>query len=168
MSSLEYYRKYKTHYPASQHPFSREHWLRTVLILFAAVLIWPVFLYKYYRNIGPFTGTYYLTQVTYGLCSAFLISGFYFRNSWRETVKRSRNYCLVGKFEVISKRSSFVRCYLILVPGQKNEVRVARSLFNKVEVGDSVVIRRDALGHIEKIMKVKKFTTKLVRARAMR
>lgn len=168
MRSLEHYRKYKTHYPASQHPFSREHWLRTVIILFAAVLIWPLFLYKYYRNIVPFTSTYYLTQVTYGLCSAFLISGFYFRNSWRETVKRNRSYCLVGKFEVVSKRSSFVRCYLLLVPGQKNEIGVTRNLFNKVEVGDSVVVRRDALGVVEKVIKVKKFATKLVRSRAMK
>ncbi len=157
----EFYRKCKTKFsPAVK--LSRVDWWLIVLIGIGGVLIEPFIVYKKLRHI-PFTPSYYIDQVKYFvlLCIPFVL--VYFWTSWKESVKRSRGYCWIGKFEVIKKQKSFLACYLWLNPGKDNKLKVNRKFFYKVHEGDSVMIRRDALGKIERVIQVKGVAARLRR-----
>ena len=134
----------------------------SLLIAIGGVLIEPFVVYKKLRHI-PFTQSYYLEQVKYFvlLCTPFVV--VYFWTSWKESVKRSRGYCWIGKFEVIRKQKSFLACYLWLNPGKDNKVKVNRNLFYQVHEGDNVMIRRDAFGKIERVQRVKSIAMRLRR-----
>jgi hypothetical protein len=64
---------------------------------------------------------------------------------------------------VIGKQTSILSCYLNLSPGEGNSLKVDRSLFNKTQVGDFVLIRRDALGDIDEVRSVKDVVKRLTR-----
>ena len=75
-------------------------------------------------------------------------------------MKRSRGYGWLGKFEVVSKKSWFVFHYLRLAPGN-GKLKVDRDLFEKIRVGNIILIRRDALGKIEDVRKVNNLSSRL-------
>lgn len=163
MKNSEFYKKYKTTYPPSSK-FSREDWWQLIVISIAAVLIEPFVIYK--NRHTPFTLSFYVEQIQYFLWIGIPYALYYFWNNWQASVKRSRGYRWVGKFEVIRKRSSFFFCYLILAPGKANTVMINRSLFSKIREGDFVMIHKDALGKIEQVIRVKDFATRLTRIRS--
>ena len=66
----------------------------------------------------------------------------------------------MGKFEVINKKSWFVFHYLQLAPGN-SKLKVERDLFEKIRVGNIILIRRDALGKIEEVRKVKNLSNRV-------
>ena len=80
--------------------------------------------------------------------------------NWRESMKRSRGYGWLGKFEVVGKKSWFVFYYLQLAPGN-GKLKVERDLFEKIRVGNIILIRRDALGKIEDVRKVNNLSSRL-------
>jgi hypothetical protein len=123
------------------------------------VLVEPLMMYKHYWRIMPFSLSYYFHQAKYAFFVAIPVSLFQFLYNWLEGLKHKRGYCWVGKFEVVNKYSLFMFCFLALTPGRDHRVKVDRKLFRKVRVGDSVVIRRDALGKLEKVIRVRRFST---------
>ena len=169
MKHLEFYSKYKTRYPPIVNPiFSKRNWWYVVLITAVAVLIEPfLFMSKYQRSV-PFSLNSYVEQIKYFLLIALPFVALLIWVNHRESAKRSRGYGWVGKFEVVKKQTSFVFRYLLLTPGKGNKIRVSKHLFDKTRVGDSILIRRDALGGIEEISKTKNFSRRLARRLAQR
>jgi hypothetical protein len=161
MVDLEFYRKRRTKYPPVDK-LSRVEWWQILLIIMGAVLIEPLVVYKKVRHI-PFTRSYYVEQIKYFVLLSIPFFLFYLWMNWRETVKRTRGYCWVGRFEVIQKKSSMLSCHLMLAPGKENKLKVNRSFFNKVHEGDIVMIRRDVLGKIERVILVKDFAARFRR-----
>ena len=167
MEHLEFYVKHRTHYPAATNEHTEKNLWYNVLITLTVVLIEPLIMYKHYSHVMPFSLGYYLNQVRYAFAVGIPYGVFQFWINWRQIVKRRRGYCWVGKFKVISKRSLLIFCYLTLMPGKSNRLNVSWKLFRQVRVGDFVVIRRDALGKLERVIKVREFTTSLTRSRAI-
>lgn len=159
MTNLEFYRKCKTRYPPVDK-FSRIEWWQIVLIFIGAVLIEPLFVYRKVSN-TPLTRSFYFGQIKYFVLLTIPFFALYLWTSWKDAVKRHRGYCWLGKFEVVKKQSSLLFCYLWLAPGKGNKLKVNRSFFDKVQEGDVVVIRRDALGKIERLMRVKDIALRL-------
>jgi hypothetical protein len=158
MKNFVHYVKYKTSYPPPVSPlFSRKNWWRIALITVAAVLVGPLIMYKYHRSV-PFSLDYYLQLTQYFLIFVIPFVAFLLWVNWRQSIKRSRGYGWLGKFEVINKRASFPFCYLQLAPGSSNSLKVNRGLFEKIRVGDFILVRRDAFGNIEEISKTHKFS----------
>ncbi len=163
MKHPEFYNRYKTNYPPMVSPlFSKRNWWRIGLITMVAILIGPLVMYKNQRSV-PFSFDYYLrlTENFIMIIVPFVV--FLFWINWRESIKRSRGYAWLGKFEVVNKRSTFVFCYFLLTPGDSNKLRVSRNLFEKTRVGDFILIRRDALGNIEEISKVNSFSNRIAK-----
>lgn len=169
MKHHEFYRKYKASYPPVENPlFSRKNWWRIVLIPLAAVLIEPLIIMYKHQRLVQFSFHYYLQIIEYLL---FIVVPFLAYLLWvnlRDWIKQSRGYSWLGKFEVIDKQLSFAFCYLLLAPGDDNKLRVNRDMFEKIRVGDFVQIRRDALGDIEEITKVKSFSSRLAKVKSKR
>jgi hypothetical protein len=169
MKNHEFYIKYKTNYQQGTYPiFSKKNWWSMLLITVAAVLIEPLlFMSKYQRSV-PFTMNYYVQLIEYFLLVAVPFVAFLVWVNLQERKKLKRGYGWEGKFEVISKTSTFAFCYLFLSPGIDNKLKVDRDLFEKTRVGDFILIRRDALGGIEEVSKVKSFSSRLTVAGARR
>jgi hypothetical protein len=164
MKHTEFYSKHRATYPPIVNPvFSRRNWWRIALITIAAVLIEPLIMYKYNRS-SPLSFSYYVKLLEYILFIIVPFVVFLLWINWRESTKRSRGYCWIGKFEVLRKQSTFAFRYLFLSPGDSNKLKVNRSLFQKTRVGDFILIRRDAFGMIEEINKVNNFSSRLARA----
>ncbi len=168
MKHHEFYTKYKTSYPPIINPiFSKRNWWHIVIITVGAVLIGPLVMYKHQRS-APLSFNYYIRLIEYSLYIIIPLVGVLIWSNWRESTKRSKGYSWIGKFEVINKQSSIAFCYLFLAPGNSNKIKVNRALFEKVRVGDLVKVRRDALGNIEEISKVSKFSSRLARVASRR
>ena len=164
MKHLEFYRKYKTSYTPILNPlFSKRNWWRISLISFAAMLVGPLILYKNQRSI-PLSFGHYLLLMRYFLIIVLPLLSFLIWANWRESLKRTRGYKWIGKFEVINKQTSLAFRYLLLSPGNGNRIKVDRDLFERTRAGDFIVIRRDALGNIEEINKVNNFPKRLARS----
>src|SRR5690349_10661899 len=161
MANLEFYRKRKTKYPPI-HKFSQLDWWQIVLVIIAAVLLEPLVTYKKARHV-PFTRSYYVEQIKYFVLLSIPLFVYYLWAKWRESIKRAKRYCWIGRFEVIRKKSSLISCYLLLAPGKENKLKVNRNLFNKVHEGDMLLIRRDALGNIERVLLIKDFAARFKR-----
>lgn len=161
MKNTVHYVKYKTSYPPPVSPlFSKKNWWRIGLITLAAVLMGPLVMYKYHRS-ATFSFDYYLRLIQYFLIFVIPFVAFLLWVNWRQSIKRSRGYGWLGKFEVVNKRVLFPFCYLQLTPGDGNSLKVNRGLFDKIRVGDFILIRRDAFGNIEEISKTNKFSNLL-------
>ena len=166
MKSLEFYHKHRLKYPSRVNPiFSKRNLWHLILIIAVGVLVEPIAMYKYNRSI-PFTFHYYLQIIKVSLWVAIPFGAFIFWVNWRELKKRSKGYEWVGKFEVVNKRISFICCYLYLTPGNKNKIRVHRSLYDKTRIGDFILICRDAFGNLERVDKVNKLLSRLTKADA--
>ena len=160
----EFYTKYKAKYPTTVNPiFSKKNWWRIVLITVAVALIEPLILYRHQRSI-PFSVDYYLQVIPYILYIVVPLVVFLFWANGRESLKRSRGYRWEGKFEVLYKHSSFLFCFLVIAPGCKNKIQVDRKLFEKVRVGDFVLITRNSLGNIEAVRIINDFSGRLAKA----
>lgn len=133
-----------------------------VLIMAAAALVGPLFVYRNIRSL-PFSLTDYLQQIHYFLYITVPLGCILFWVNWRESVKRKKRYYWVGKFEVVDKSAKFCSCYLNLSPGEGNKLKVDQSLYNKTHIGDYVIIRRDALGRIDEVRRVKDVVNRLTR-----
>lgn len=167
MKQYEFYTKYKTNYRPIINPvFDKRNWWQGVLITIVAVLIGPLILYKYQRSIS-LSLNFYLQLIEYCILIVVPIVALLFWVNWRESTKQKRGYVWLGKFEVINKRSVFAFCYLQLNPGSTN-IKVSRSLFEKISVGNSILIRRNSLGTIEEIKKISNLSDRLSRTRASR
>ena len=164
MKEPEFYRKYKTSYSRAANLRTRDNWWHTLLIILAVVIAEPFIIYKRYRNSIPFSEGFYFQQIKYAIYVAIPIIAYHLWASWREIEKKKRGYCWVGKFKVTGKRFSFTFCYLTLTPGEQNVLRVDRKLFSKIRVGDFVLIRRDAFGKLEEVVKIKKLSSRLAGA----
>jgi hypothetical protein len=162
MKHLEFYIKYKTGYPPIVNTiFSKRNWWRIALITVLAILIEPlVIMYKHQRSV-PISLDYYMELTAYFLFIVIPFVGLLFWLNRRERTKQKRGYGWVGKFEVIEKQSLVLIHYLLLAPGTKNKVKVNWNLFEKTRVGDFILIRRDALGGIDEIIKVNNFSSRL-------
>lgn len=166
MKSLEFYHKHRLKYPSRVNPiFSKRNLWHLIVIIAAGVLVEPVALYKYNKSI-PFTLHYYFQAIKYSLLVAVPFGAFIFWVNWRELKKKSEGYEWVGKFEVVDKKTVLTFCYLHLAPGGKNKIRVHWGLFEKIRIGDFIVIRRDVFGNLEKINKVKNLPSRLAKAEA--
>jgi len=162
----EFYIKYKTNCPPLINPiFSKGNWWRVVLTALGAVLIEPLISFKQHRSV-PLSLTYYLQLIEYFFFIAVPFVAFLFWINWRESVRRTRGYGWVGKFEVVNKRLSLASCYLLLTPGHGNKLRVNRVLFERTRIGDIIQIRRDAFGAIEEISKINNSASRLAKAAA--
>lgn len=166
MKYHEFYRKYKTRYPPLRNLlFSRRNWRSVVLITVVAMLIESLIIYGRQRSV-PFDLYNYFKLFEYLSFMAVPFTAFLFWVNWRESIKRSRGYGWVGKFEVIGKRSSFIRWYLLLEPGNHHKLKVDRSLFEKTRIGDFILIRRDVFGNIEEVSKFKNLSRGLARTKS--
>jgi hypothetical protein len=167
MKHLEHYVKYKTTYPPLVSPlFSKRNWWRMCLITLMAVMIGPLIIYKNQRSV-PFSLDYYLKLSQYFLIIVIPFVALLLWINWRESVKRNRGYSWIGKFEVVDKRSILAFCYIQLA-NVNTTLKVKRSLFDKIRIGDYILIRRDSLGNIEEIKKANILITRLARAHTQR
>jgi hypothetical protein len=153
MKDVEFYIKYKTaSRPIINSAFFKRIGWQVVLPTLGAVLVGPLIIYKYQRSLlFSFDRYVQLLEYCFLIVIPFILLFIWF--NWRESVRQSRGYGWVGKFEVTKKRSSFLFCRLELLPGNSN-LKVARSLFEKTRIGDFILIRRDALGAIEEIRRI--------------
>ncbi len=166
MKDFEFYKKHKANYPSLENPmFTKGNFWITAAVTLLAILLEPLILYKNFRNV-PFSVHYYLQQMEYFSLFAVPMASLIFWAYWREVLKRNGGYHWVGKFEVIDKQQSlFNSCYLAMAPGNKNKVKVERSLFEKIRVGDHVIVQRDVFGNVEEVKKASNFTTRLTKVR---
>jgi len=161
MKRYEYYSKYKVNYPPTINPvFYKKNYWQIVWQTLVAVLVEPLIMYKYQRSVA-FSFNNYLRLMEYCFLIAVPFIAFFVWLNWRESVKRSRGYGWLGKFEVIKKKSWFVFHYLQLAPGD-SKLKVEGDLFEKIRVGNIILIRRDALGKIEEVRKVNNLSNRLV------
>jgi hypothetical protein len=160
MKRYEFYQKYKVTYPPTVNPvfYKKNYWL-IVLQTLVAVSIEPLMLYKYQRS-AIFSFNNYLHLMELCFLIAFPFIALFIWLNWRESMKRSRGYGWLGKFEVVGKKSWFVFHYLRLAPGN-GKLKVDRDLFEKIRVGNIILIRRDALGKIEDVRKVNNLSSRL-------
>jgi len=167
MKRYEFYIKYKASRAAHEKPLlSKRNWWQIALISIIAIVTGPLNVYRRQRSI-PVATSNYLRLVEYFSFIIIPLVALLLWSHWREYLRRSRGYNWIGRFEVVNKRSSFLFYYLLLAPGN-SELKVNRNLFGKTSVGDCVVIRRDALGKIEEISRVDKFSSLVARAKAKR
>ena len=164
MRHHEFYIKRKTNYPSVVNPIFpiRNGW-RIVMTTGIVVLIEPLIMMYKNQRLAQFTFPYYFQLIEYLLLIVVPFLVFLFWVNWRDWIKRKSGYVWLGKFEVISKRSTFVFAYLLLAPGIDNKVKVSQTLFQNIRVGDFVEIRRDALGGIEEITRVKDISIRLAK-----
>jgi hypothetical protein len=163
MKQLEFYSKYKTSYPPTVNPlFSKGNWWRIALITVIAALIGPLIFYKHQTSVS-FSLDYYIRLIEYFFVTVTPFVAFLIWANWRAATMRKRGYGWVGKFEVINKRSTFPFHYFLLAPGNNNQIRVSRTLFEKISLGDFILIRRDVFGVIEKISKINNVSGRLAR-----
>jgi hypothetical protein len=165
MKDLELYRKYKTKYSAAeeQAPYKRSVGL-IIAMSVAATLLGPLLLFKYSKGVA-FSTPYYIQHVAYFSLVTLPFAAFLVWSYRREAIKQSSGYHWVGKFEVLDKQSSFTSLYLVL-SGTNNKVKVERSLFEKTRIGDFIIILRDALGNVEEIKRVNRFSHQLKNVRS--
>jgi hypothetical protein len=167
MKLHEVYTKYKISYPALVNPiFSKKNWWQVVLITAFAVLVEPLVLYRQQRLVS-FSLDYYLRIAQYFLMMVTPFVAFLIWTNWRESVKRSKGYCWIGKFEIVLKASSLVSNYVVVYPGE-DRLRVDRKLFDKIREGDFILVRRDVFGKIEEVKKVSNLSTRMARLRSRR
>lgn len=161
MKDLDLYRKYKTKYGATedQAPYKRSAGL-IIAMSVAATLLGPLLLFKYSKGVA-FSTSYYLQHVAFFSLVTLPFAIFLVWSYRRETLKQSSGYRFVGKFEVLDKQSCLTYLYLVLSPGINNKVKVERSLFEKTRIGDFIIILRDALGNVEEIKRVNRFSSRL-------
>ncbi len=166
MKQFEFYKKYKTSYPALENPiFTKGNFRITIAVVVIGTLLEPLILYRHFRNI-PFSFHYYVQQIEYFLIFVVPVMSLIFWAYWREILKRSEGYRWVGKFEVKDKQQSlFNHFYLALSPGNNNKLKVERSLFNKIRVGDSIIVHRDVFGNVEEIKKISSFSSRVAKVR---
>jgi len=169
MRHSEFYIKRKANYPPVVNPiFPLRNGWRIVVTTAVVVLIEPmIIMYKNHR-LAQFSLPYYFELIEYLLLIVVPFLVFLFWVNWRDWIKRKSGYVWSGKFEVVSKQSSFIFAYLLLAPGIDNKVKVSHTLFQNVRVGDFVEIRRDALGSVEEITKIKAISIRLTRGGSRR
>lgn len=161
MRHHELYTKYKTNYRPIINPiFSKRNWWQGVLITVFAILIGPLALYRYQRTISLSLG-YYLHLIEYCVLMVVPFASILFWVNWRETTKQKRGYVWLGKFEVIHKYSLFFSIfYLRLTPGNI-KIKVSRGIFEKISVGNFILIRRNSLGTVEEVKKISNLSKRL-------
>jgi hypothetical protein len=159
MKHQEFYRKCKARYPPMISP-----WILLAIMVVASLTV-PLFVYRNVRT-APLTLSGYLEQIEYFLFVGVPLGLLLIWANWREAVKRRKGYCWVGKFEVIGKSKSFLTCHLNLFPGEGNRLRVDRGLYHETHIGDCIIIRRDALGGIGEVRRVKDVLNRLSKAQA--
>jgi hypothetical protein len=147
MKHQEYYRKYKTTYPPTLDIFN------VIWAIIVAALVEPFLVLSKVKKMN-FSIQAYLEQLEYFLFFAFPVGLFLAYVHWKESVKRQRGFCWVGKFQVVDKKLSRLSCHLILTPDNKHKLKVDRRLFDKTRIGDFIIIRRDALGGIGEVRRV--------------
>lgn len=162
MKLHEFYTKCKISYPALVNPiFSKKNWWQIVFITVFAVMVEPLVLYRQQR-LTRFSLDYYVQIAEYFLIMIAPFVGFLIWTNWRESVKRSKGYCWMGKFEVVSKVSSFIANYVVLSPGQ-DKLRVDRKLFEKIKEGDFLQVRRNVFGQLEEVKRINSFSARLAK-----
>lgn len=164
MKHHEFYRRYKVSYPAIANPaFSKKNWWIVGILIVITVLIEPLVMYKRQR-LAPFTMDYYVQQIEYFLCVFVPFFLFLVWSHRRESLNRKKGYRWVGKFQITRKRSSLLSHYLVLTPGEKNNLKVNFRLYDKVHVGDFILVRRDSLGRIYEISITNNLSKRLIRS----
>lgn len=162
MKRHEFYTKSKISYPALVNPiFTKRNWWQVMLITAFAVLVEPLVLYRQQR-LNSFSLEYYLKITEYFLIIIIPFVAFLMWTNWRESVKRSKGYCWMGKFEVVSKETTLVASYVVVSPGL-DKLRVDRKLFERIKEGDFVQVRRDVFGQLEEIKKLNSFSSRLAK-----
>jgi hypothetical protein len=136
----------------------------TLTVVFAALLLEPLIVYKHHR-IESFSLEFYLNQLGFFSLLFVPLSGFIFWKGWLEHLKKNRGYGWIGKFEVRDKRASLISYYLLLSPGHGNKVRINRRLFYQTRAGDFVTVTRDALGNIKEVKKLNGIKARLTKTR---
>lgn len=163
MKHQELYRKYKVSYPAIANPmFSKKNWWLVGILITIAVLIEPLIMYKRQRFV-PFTFDYYVQQIEYFLCVFVPFFLFLVWSHRRESLNYKSGYGWVGKFQIARKRSTFLSHYLVLTPGE-SDLKVSPRLYDKVRVGDFILVRRDSLGRIHEISVTNNLSKRLVKS----
>lgn len=166
MKHQEFYYKYKARYAAFVNPiFSRKNWWRLALTVGVAVLIEPLLIYKYNKWVS-FSFSYYMKTASYFAVFIVPFVLIMLWINWREEIKKSRGYGWIGKFEVVEKRSSLTAHYLLVAPGEHNELKVSRIFFDKIRVGDFIQVKRDALWNIEDVSKISSLAMRLSKFRS--
>ncbi len=117
-------------------------------------------MYKKQKSV-PISFEYYLQLIEYFIIIAVPFVAFLLWVNWRELIKRRKGYGWVGKFEVIGKRSSFLFCYLLLMPDRNHKLKVDRSFFEKTRIGDFIQVKRDTFENIEEVSRVKNISNRL-------
>jgi len=72
-----------------------------------------------------------------------------------------KGYYLKGKFEIIDKKVWMGLTFLQLKPGIANRIRIDWSLFNRLRIGDRILIERTAFGSVKKISRVSDFHSRV-------
>jgi hypothetical protein len=143
----EHYRKYKATYPPTLDVFS------IIWTIVVAALVEPFLILSKVKPTNVSVHDY-LEQLEYFALFAFPVGLLLAYVHWKESIKRHRGYCWIGKFQVKDKKLSRLSCYLTLTPGQEHRLKVDRNLFDKTKVGDFIIVRRDALGVIDEVKRV--------------
>ena len=162
MRYQEFYRKYKIGQRHDRAGFSSETWWK-ILAVAAAILIDAFIAYKRQRVQVPFSLRHYgyLVEglVVVVLAFALLVIVFH----WRALVTYAKGYGWIGTFEVQRKYATALSYCLVLRPGQDHVIRVNKTFFDQVNVGDSLEIKRDALGMIAHVRRTGNYSTRLRR-----
>jgi hypothetical protein len=168
MKYQQFYQKRRANYTGTVDPiFSRRNWWRLLLITVVAVLLEGFIVYGL-KRLSLFSVSYYLQLIQHIAIVIVPFVGFLLWTNGRELIKRSRGFVWVGKFEVVGKQEKLIGGMLLLTPGDHHALKVQRSVFNRISVGDYIQVRRDAFGKVVEILKIEKFSRKLARVNRKR
>lgn len=163
MKHLELYKMCKaasTH--ATRSVQSTGNLPRTALLLLTVLLVEPLIMYKYYRRV-PFSLDYYLHQIGYFSLILIPLGIVLLWTTWRDDYRQRCSYNWIGNFKVRAKYEGLFSCFLLLSPGEENRIKINRRFYYRTRVGDSIIIKRDALGVIKEIKRTGNIKSRLAR-----
>ncbi len=153
MEELQHFQKYKIHNRSEAHlKRFRTNRRQMIVLTVLALLIGPVIILKNHRGIPPSMDNY-IRLIGYCCFIALPLFAWILWLQWRESVKLSRGYVWLGKFKVVEKLDAWMNCYFIVEPGQ-TKLPVDRDLFQKTNVGNTIIVCRNSLGQLEYIRRV--------------
>jgi magnesium-transporting ATPase (P-type) len=150
----EYYRKVKASPNDSVKPFfNKSNWLVSIFAATVSIAAAPFFTIRK-SHVVPSSLGIYLHQVTFfavavGVVILLLLWVMQFRPYFE--VKSGHYY--IGKFEIKNKHQVLGYCFLSLLPGKRNWIKVSQKVFYSVKIGEIIELKRATFGGIESIKK---------------
>ncbi len=151
----EYYEKIRASPTHSVKPFfDKSNWLISIITLTMSVALGP-FLSIRRTHIVPSSLKGYFNQVMFFAGIAIVLAlPLLWVMQFRPYFEMKSGHYYVGKFEIIGKRQILGYCYLLLIPGKRNWVKVNQEIFYSAKIGEAIELKRAPFGTISSLKKI--------------